>query len=420
MKTPEAILKHIDKKCVILKKRSTKLAELYRNCFTSTIESAIKEMSDGSLFVLTGDIPAMWLRDSSAQINHYIPLANDPEVAEIIKKVILKQFQYIAIDPYANAFNDSANGKGHTTDLPHQIPWVWERKYEVDSLCYPIKLLYRYWKQTNDDSIIKNEFPIVMRTILNVWKTEQYHDKKSPYRFIRNLEDSNLQKINTLCGAVEYTGMTWSGFRPSDDSCAFGYLIPSNMFASVVLGYAAEMLGECDLTEEILTLKKQITDGIEIYGTFEHEKYGKVYACEVDGYGNRRVMDDANIPSLISAPYLGYIDAENQIYQNTRRMLLSKENPYYFEGKFAKGIGSPHTGGNFVWHLALSMQGLTSINKTEMSEILDMMVNTDADTGFMHEGFNPDNPKEFTRPWFTWSDSLFCEFVEKCLKELTF
>ena len=180
------------------------------------------------------------------------------------------------------------------------------------------------------------------------------------------------------------------------------------------------MLGECDLTKEILTLKKQITEGIKKYGTFEHEQFGKVYACEVDGFGNRKVMDDANIPSLISAPYLGYLDSKDEVYQNTRKMLLSKENPYYFEGKFAKGIGSPHTPDNFIWHLALSMQGLTSNNKTEMSEILDMMINTDGDTGFMHEGFNSDNPKEFTRPWFTWSNSLFCEFVEKCIKELTF
>lgn len=417
MRLPRAVTKHVEKNCKIFESYSKKLSELYRNCYTSTLASAVKELSDGSLFVLTGDIPAMWLRDSAAQVNHYVRLAEDKEVAEIIKKVILKQFQYIVTDPYANAFNESANGRGHTTDRPYQIPWVWERKYEVDSLCYPIKLLYRYWKRTHDNSIIENELPVVMRTIVNVWKTEQYHDEMSSYNFIRHIGDSKLQKNNTLCGSVKYTGMTWSGFRPSDDSCTFGYLIPSNMFASVVLKYAAEMLGECELSKEILELKQQITDGIEKYGTFEHEKYGKVYSCEVDGFGNRMVMDDANIPSLISAPYLGYLTAEDEIYRNTRRMLLSRDNPYYFEGKFAKGIGSPHTEQNFIWHLALSMQGLTSNDKGEMSQILDMLINTDADTGFMHESFNPNNPKEFTRPWFTWSNSLFCEFAEKCLEE---
>ena len=202
MKIPKSIIEHIDKNCAILEKRSKKLATLYRNCYTSTIDSAIKELPDGSLFVLTGDIPAMWLRDSSAQVNHYVPLSDDPKVAEIIKKVILKQFQYIVMDPYSNAFNESANGKGHITDFPHQIPWVWERKYEIDSLCYPINLLYRYWKQTNDDYIVKNEFPIVMRTILNTWQTEQYHDEKSPYNFIRILEDPEEQEKNRLCGPV--------------------------------------------------------------------------------------------------------------------------------------------------------------------------------------------------------------------------
>lgn len=357
----------------------------------------------------------MWLRDSSAQVNHYIPMAkSDPEIAEMIKKIIKKQFQYIAIDPYANAFNESANGHGHINDKPRPIPWVWERKYEIDSLCYPIKLLYRYWKAVGDRSIIDNVFRVIMKTILELWKTEQNHTKNSCYTMSRK---GNGEDEACCLNPTKYTGMTWSGFRPSDDSCVYGYLVPSNMFAAVVLGYAAEMLGECEMTDDILKLKKDIETGIEKYAVVEHEKFGKVYAYEVDGFGNYLLRDDANIPSLLSIPYLGYKTADDDIYKNTRKLLLSEENPFYYKGKYASGIGSPHTPKDYIWHMALIMQGITSDCEKEKKEILNMLQNTDAGTGYMHEGFNCNNPSEYTRPWFTWPNALLCEFLEQCIEE---
>ena len=419
MNIPQTITDHVNRTCEHLSKTSPKLAELYRNCYPNTIASAIQELDDGSLFVLTGDIPAMWLRDSSAQVNHYIPLAKDPEVADIVRKVVEKQFQFILTDPYANAFNSAANGQGHTSDRPLNMPWVFERKYEIDSLCYPLRLCYRYWKATGDRSVIDSKLEQVMQTILKVWRTEQHHFEQSPYRFFR--DDCPYQDTihnDGMGNPVVYTGMTWSGFRPSDDACTYGYRIPSNMFAVVVLGYAAEMLGQDHpLTKEILALRKEIDDGINQYAIMEHPKYGKVYACEVDGQGNYLMMDDANIPSLISMPYIGYVDTDNEIYRQTRKMLLSTDNPYYYEGACAKGIGSPHTPARYVWHLALSMQGLTSDNKEEMSRVLHMLETCDGNTGYMHEGFFVDDPTVYTREWFTWSDSLFCEFVDKCIAE---
>ncbi len=420
MKLPNAVEEHIHKNCELLEKYSQKLAMLYRNCYASTIDTALEPCDDGTYFVLTGDIPAMWLRDSSAQVNHYIPLAKDPEVAEIIKGVIRRQFQYILIDPYANAFNKEANGLGMTQDLPRNLPVVWERKYEIDSLCYPIRLLYRYVKATGDMELVRELFPKVMRAILTVWQTEQHHMEKTPYRFIRDYSwPSDTIPNEGMGNPVAYTGMTWSGFRPSDDGCVYGYYIPSNMFATVVLGYAEELLSAVseaqDMLPEIQKLRSEIAQGILEHGIINHDKYGKVFACEVDGMGGCRVMDDANVPSLISAPYLGYCASDDAVYANTRKMLLSKENPYYFEGAYAKGIGSPHTRDGYVWHIALSMQGLTTNDKAEKLEILDMMIATDGDTGFMHEGFDANNPKDFSRPWFTWSNSLFCEFVESCI-----
>ena len=417
MKIPASVTAHIEQVCARLEKSSPKLAQLYRNCFPNTIATTIQEQDDGSLFVITGDIPAMWLRDSAPQVDHYIPLAGDPEVASIVRRVVEKQFQYVLIDPYANSFNPAPNGEGHITDIPRNGPWVFERKYEIDSLCYPLWLCYRYWKATGDNAVLE-KLPQVVETVLGVWRTEQHHVEKSPYRFTRT--DCPYQDTihnNGMGAPVAYTGMTWSGFRPSDDACTYGYLIPSNMFAVVVLGYAAEMLGDHPLAAQALALREEISDGLKKFATVEHPVHGTVYACEVDGMGNYLLMDDANIPSLISAPYLGYTTTDDPIYRQTRKMLLSSDNPYYYEGKCAKGIGSPHTPPHYVWHMALAMQGMTSDDKEEMKAILDMLTNCDGGTGYMHEGFHVDDPTVFTRPWFTWPDSLFCEFVNKCMDE---
>jgi len=400
-----------------------KLQAMYRNCYTNTWETALEKCEDGTYFVLTGDIPAMWLRDSTAQVAHYIPLSGDEEVAEVIEGVLKRQFMYIEIDPYANAFNKEANGKGHTGDIPAPGPWVWERKYEVDSLCYPIRLLYLYWKETGREEIIKENLEKVAGIILEQWITEQHHMEKSPYRFTRpNVRKPWSTIYNDGMGSpVSYTGMTWSGFRPSDDGCEYGYLIASEMFAVVVLGYMAEMLeavcGNAELASKCLVLRKEIDEGIRKYGLTMHEKYGQIYVCETDGMGRYNLLDDANIPSLLSAPYIGYTTTSDPAYQNTRKFLLSKDNPFYFEGEYAKGIGSRHTPDRYVWHMALVMQGMTSESKEEKLELLKMLAATDADTGYLHEGFHVDNPWEYTREWFTWPNSLFCEFVEQCIEE---
>ena len=421
MKTTAALKKRIEYYSKKLKDYP-KLCKLYQNCCANTMETALEECDDGTVFVLTGDIPAMWLRDSAAQVTHYVPLSSDPEIGRIIEGVIRRQLAYIQIDPYANAFNKEPNGNGHVTDLPKQDPWVWERKYEIDSLCYPIRLLYLYWKASGSCDLIKEKLEDTAGIILALWRTEQRHFEKSSYRFIREDTFSWDTIPNNGMGApVTYTGMTWSGFRPSDDGCQYGYLTASEMFAVVVLDYMSEMLSTvCEntsLAEECKALRAEIDEGIKKYCIVEHEKYGKIYACETDGMGNYCMIDDANIPSLLSIPYIGYSDKTDAIYQNTRRFLLSCDNPYYFEGKYAKGIGSRHTPDNYIWHMALVMQGLTSVCNDEKREMLKMIVSTDANTGYLHEGFCADNPFEFTREWFTWPNSLFAEFVEKCVDD---
>lgn len=420
-KIPASVTAHIEKTAARLEKYP-KLQKLYRNCYPNTLETTAEILADGSTFLYTGDIPAMWLRDSTAQVSQYLPLTkDDPEIRGILRGLIKKQLFYIRIDPYANSFNIEANGNGHTDDIPKKGPWVWERKYEIDSLCYPMRLAYLYYKSCGDAGIFDGDFETTAEIIVDLWIREQRHFEKSDYYFIRK----NCPWIDTLHNEgrgypVNYTGMTWSGFRPSDDSCTFGYLIASNMFAVIVLRYLTEIYttaAACkpELLTKISRLKEEIEHGIDMYGIVLHPKYGRIYACETDGFGNYILADDANVPSLLSIPYLGYCSAQDEIYRNTRRFILSTDNPFYYQGRAASGVGSPHTPKNYIWHIALSMQGLTSDDPGEILRMLRLLESTDAGTGYMHEGFHADDPDKFTREWFAWSNSLFAEFVESAL-----
>lgn len=393
-----------------------KLYMLFKNCFYCTLNTTTEFLSDGSAFVFTGDIPAMWLRDSSAQVRHYIPFAKkNKKFQQLIEGLLKRQLYYIQVDPYANAFNKEDNNAGHKNDITEHNPWVWERKYEIDSLCYPIQLAYLYWKETGRTSIFDDTFKKVVNIIIDLWKLEQNH-ANSNYTFERtNCPPTDTLKNNGKGMPVNYTGMTWSGFRPSDDACTFNYLIPSNMFAVVVLKYVEEIAYNIyrdeTLAQSAEKLRKEIDYGIKTYGIYRHPRFGDIFAYETDGFGNYNLMDDANVPSLLSIPYLQYTTTDDPIYQNTRRFILSNENPYFYKGRYAAGIGSPHTPKNYIWHMSLIMQALTSTDDHEIKEILQTIINTDADTGFMHEGFNANNPSEFTRPWFAWANSLFAELI---------
>ena len=306
-------------------------------------------LDDGTTFVVTGDIPAMWLRDSSAQVRPYVPLAaQDAEVRRMIKGLVQRQASYILIDAYANAFNCEPNGHGHRRDRPRQGPWIWERKYELDSLCYPIQLLHDYWEATGDTSVFDDLMLRMLRRVLQVMRIEQQHAHSSSYTFVRK----TLVASDTLANGGKgtptgYTGMVWSGFRPSDDACTFGYLIPANMFAVVVLEYVAHFsrafYNDMEMAAEAASLREEIDRGIQQYGIVTHPRHGEIYAYEVDGLGNHVLMDDANVPSLLSIPYLGYRRHDDPLYLQTRQFLLSADNPFFFSGLHARGIGSPHT-----------------------------------------------------------------------------
>lgn len=393
------------------------LKDTFRRCFVNTVDTTVQCLEDGSIFVITGDIEAMWLRDSSAQVAHYLPfLKEQPELKQMVRDLIAKQFFYIDIDTYANAFNVEANGCCWAKDETESNDWEWERKYEIDSLCYPIKLLYDYYKITGDDKIFTPQIRGSIGRILDTFETEQHHEERSSYRFSRtDCPPTDTLERDGRGTPVGDTGMIWCGFRPSDDACAYGFHIPSNLFAIRVLELVEELAGEIwsdqKLAARAKRIREEVCEGVKRYGIVECGGIGTIYAYEVDGLGNAVLMDDANVPSLLSLPWLGCLDAEDALYQRTRSFVLSSRNPYYYEGKAAKGIGSPHTPEEYIWPIALSMQGLTSVDGGEREELLTTLLHTDGGTGYMHEGFDCNDPGKFTRDWFAWSNSLFALFV---------
>ncbi|GAA0599836.1 glycoside hydrolase family 125 protein [Kribbella sandramycini] len=393
------------------------IAEMFRRSMAENLPAVAERLPDGTTFVLTGDIPAMWLRDSAAQLRPYTLLCkDDPALQEVLIGVLHRQLEYVVHDPYANAFNREANGAGHTSDETEMSPWVWERKYEIDSLCFPLDLAYKLWRATGRDDVIDARFKPAAEAILELWTVEQDHEGRSPYRFQRHDDRPSDTLVREGRGReTRPTGMSWSAFRPSDDATDLGFNVPGNMFASVVLGYleeiATEVLGDEALAARAKELKAEIDEGISRFGTVEHPTYGRVYAYEVDGAGAALLMDDANMPSLLSAPLSGYVAADDPTYLATRKLLLSPENPYYYSGTAASGIGSPHTPPRYIWHIALAVQGISSTSAAERQQLLELLRDTTGGTGLMHEGFDVDDPTQFTREWFSWANAMFCELA---------
>lgn len=370
------------------------LQEMFRAALLDTTKLAQYE-PDGTAYVATGDIPAEWLRDASAQARPYLYYAkSDPGVRRLLRAIIAREAKYLQVDPYANAF---------TVDYR-----VWEQKFELDSLAYPVTLAWSYWKTTGDTSIFDGDFSKALDSVFNTMQREQDHPKNSTYTE-KELADGGRGR------PVGYTGMIWTGFRPSDDACYYNFLIPSEMMAVVALGDMAEI--QRTVYHNVIkarrdtALRDEVQRGIQTYGLEYVPKYGYIYAYEVDGLGHAIFTDDANIPSLLSAPYIGYTSESDRNYQNTRAFLLSADNPSYYTGKVARGIGSYHTPDHWVWPLALIMQGLTTTIPSERQDVLAQLLASDPGDHLLHESFDPNDPERYTRQDFGWPNALFSEFV---------
>lgn len=409
------------------KVKNKELAWLFENCFPNTLDTTVyysEKENKPDTYVITGDIDAMWLRDSSAQVWPYLQFVNeDAHLKDLMKGVINHQTKCILKDPYANAFYGDETREGKwKTDETKMLPGVHERKWEIDSLCYPIRLAYNYFKKTKDQSPFDENWKKAIFATLQVFKEQQRKTDLGSYKFQRETTaPTDTLPMDGYGFPVNPIGMICSAFRPSDDATIFPFLIPSNFFAVISLKQAAELIktifNDADLENELLTLANEVESALKKHGIVEHPKYGRIYAFEVDGFGSTYLMDDANVPSLLSLPYLDAVSVDDEIYQNTRRFILSQDNPYYYKGLSGEGIGGPHTGHDMIWPMSITMRALTSKDDEEIRWCIELLRKTHGDTGFMHESFHKDDATVFTRSWFAWSNTLFGELLWKTYSE---
>ena len=423
----EAVEQEIARVCGLL--TNERLRWMFANCFPNTLDTTVhyREDEEGNpdTYVYTGDIPAMWLRDSGAQVWPYVQLCgNDPALRKMIAGVIRRQFRLINIDPYANAFNDGPTGAGEDVGYPGHVqdPWVFERKWEIDSHCYPIRLAHHYWKTTGDESVFDAEWVAAMRNILATLRDQQMKEGPGDYTFLRVTD----RQLDTRChvgrgNPVKPVGLISSAFRPSDDATTFGFLVPSNFMAVSSLRKAAEILstvnGEQELAADCTALADEVAAALQQYAVVEHPVYGKIYAFEVDGFGSVQLMDDANVPSLLAMPYLGDVERTDPVYENTRRFVWSTDNPYFWRGPAGEGIGGPHIGVEMIWPMSIMMRAFTSTDDAEIRDCIIALMTTDAGTGFMHESFSRHDAADFTRAWFAWQNTLFGELILKLVND---
>lgn len=406
------------------------LAWMFENCYPNTLDTTVKmSEADGrpDTFVITGDIDAMWLRDSACQVWPYVALAkSDADLRRMFQGLIGRQARCVLIDPYANAFLPDPTSKRALSwavdDLTEMKPGVAERKWEVDSLCYCIRLAHGYWKATGDTAPFDKEWAAAMRRIVATFREQQRKKGPGLYHFQRKTEvPTDTQALGGFGNPAAPVGMIYSMFRPSDDACIYSFCVPSNLFAVMALRelveMATEILHDAAFAAEGKALANEVETALQKHARMKDASGEEFWAFEVDGYGNQLFMDDANIPGLLGLPYLGCCKREDAAYQQTRRRALSEKNPYFFKGSAAEGIGGPHEGLNMIWPMALIVQALTSDGDGERRQCLRWLKTTHAGTGFMHESFDKDDPVKFTRAWFAWANSLFGELIVKLSEE---
>jgi len=402
------------------------LAWLFENAFPNTLDTTVTFDASGKVpdtFVVTGDIPAMWLRDSTAQVWPFLPfMANDETLRAMIEGVIRRQTASIQLDPYANAFYREPVFGEWRNDQTEMRPGVHERKWELDSPMYFLRLCRGYRIHARDFAPFDAGWVNALQSMLTCLRDQQQDDHR--YRFVRSATKAG--KYAGRGNPSRYCGMVRSAYRPSDDACTFPFLVPSNAMAVVELRATADLCDELAslhgaevirIAAECRALAGEIQNGIEAFGLVHAGEDSAEFAYEVDGFGSRLLMDDANTPSLLSLPYLGYVDVHDPIYQRTRKRVLSSANPYFVQGALGAGLGSPHVSRKHIWPMGLTMQAITSTDDQEIKTCLHLLVKAHTATGLLHESFHVDDPADFTRPWFAWANTLFGELIIKLLAE---
>jgi uncharacterized protein len=397
------------------------LAWLFENCYPNTLDTTVEFGSfEGKpdTAVITGDIPAMWLRDSSAQVWPYLRFAaKDVTLRQMLEGIIRRQARCIQIDPYANAFMadlDALPLEWSRSDVTELRPGVGERKWELDSLCYPMRLSYGYWRATGDTAPFDASWQAAMKLAVATMRVQQRKNGPGPYHFQRTSRTPTETLPGEGYGApVRPVGLIASGFRPSDDACTFPFLVPSNLFAVTSLNHlsrmAHEVLHDDALANDAASLASEVATALRQHAIATTAQ-GSIWAYEVDGFGSQLLMDDANVPSLLALPYLDS-SPDAALYERTRSFVWSERNPWFFRGSAGEGVGGPHEGKDMIWPMAITIFALTSQSAAEIERSFAMLKQASAGSGFMHESFNANDAAKFTRAWFAWANTLFGELV---------
>ena len=408
---------------------SPELAQIFTNCFPNTLDTTVfpgSRQGKPDTYVITGDIDAMWLRDSAAQVWPYLEFATqDPALSRLIEGVIRRQARLIQIDSYANAFTrdpDDPPLPWAVHDETVMRPGVGERKWEIDSLCYPVRLAHGYWKATGSTAPFDESWMQAATRIVATFREQQRTTNPGPYHFERRTRTpTGTLGLSGYGNPIRPNGMICSGFRPSDDACTYPLFVPANLFAALTLERISEISAtvyhEQALAQECTRFAHEVRSAVMRFGTIQHARFGQILAYEIDGYGNALSMDDANAPGLLSLSYLELLRRDDPLYQRTRAFALSLDNPYFFRGSAGEGIGGPHIGLGFIWPMSITMRALSSDREDEIVACLRTLCTTTAGTNFMHESFQKDNPANYTRPWFAWANGLFGELVLKLHRE---
>jgi meiotically up-regulated gene 157 (Mug157) protein len=398
------------------------LAAIFRNCYPNTLDTTVtpgRFEGKPDTVVLTGDIAAMWLRDSSAQVWPYLPLLRaDDRLRALIEGVIRRQTRCLLIDTYANAFMADLNApplSWSLNDKTQMRQGVGERKYELDSLCYPLRLAHGYWRATGDTAPFGTQWKEAVKRVLETMRVQQRKQGEGPYRFQRKAENPTDSLINGIGAPANPVGLIASCFRPSDDACTLPFLVPSNLFAVTVLRHTAEMLNtisnDTAMANDATQLAAEVEQALRTYAIASTPQ-GTIWAYEVDGFGGQILMDDANVPSLLSLPYLES-SPDRELYKRTREFVWSLRNPWFFSGSAGEGIGGPHIGRNSIWPMSQIIYALTSDSDAEIAAAIRQLKSSAMATGFMHESYDKDDSARFTRAWFAWANTLFGELVAK-------
>ncbi|KAF2768235.1 hypothetical protein EJ03DRAFT_314330 [Teratosphaeria nubilosa] len=421
------------------------LRRLFTNAYPNTLDTAVawhgyaNDAQDVELtFLLTGDIKAMWLRDSANQMQSYLPLLSASDsfdsLASLYRGVINLQSRYIGIDPYCNSFQPPVESKIPPTvntygasDVvtPHYSnESVFECKYELDSVAAFLEVSTNYYNATKDaDFFKKYKWVAAVQSILQLAEdmmVPTYKDDGSvstlAYSFTRQTDRASETTENGGLGNPfnSGTGLIRSFFRPSDDATIFMGFVPANAMLSRYLASAANIataIGETDLASRMQSLSSSLRTAITNHGIVHTASGDQIYAYEIDGYSGQNIMDDANIPSLLSLPFLGYLDVDDPVYQTTRSLLLSAQNPYYMRGPYISAIGGPHNGPGYAWPMASIVRIFTSNDDAEITEQLQELVSTTDGLGLIHESINTFNVSDYTRTWFSWANGLFGQCI---------